>query len=366
MKTIHRCWAEIETTALRHNADVARAHLAPGGALLAVVKANAYGHGLAAVAKALETKADLFGVANLDEAIETRDALPQPVLILGPALPSERAEIIERRFIPTISSAEEAREFSRLTNGETVAVNCAIDTGMGRIGMTEEAAIDELKTIASLSGVEIHSISTHLPAAEEDEGYTTDQLSRFQALVRQIRLAVPGKYKVHALPSAGLLAFADANFEIARAGLMLYGVSPAPRFQDELRPAMAFKSRVVLVRDVAVGTSVSYGRTWIAPRKTRIATLSVGYADGFPRFLSGRGAAVLIRGRRCPVLGRVTMDLTMADVTDLDSLAVGDEAVLIGRQGAEDISAREVAERAGTIAWEIFTGIGSRVARVYV
>lgn len=366
MTRTHRCWAEISTAALRHNAEIARARLGQGGALLAVIKANAYGHGLAAVAKALAEKADLFGVANLHEANETREVVPHPVLILGPALPSERAEIIAREFIPTISSVEEAREFSRLTNGRTVAVNCAIDTGMGRIGIPEGAAINEIKAIAALEGVEIHSISTHLPSADDDETFSAEQLSRFGSLVRQIRLTVPGNYKVHALPSAGVLAFAGSNVEIARAGLMLYGVSPAARFQDELRPALTFKSRVVLVREVAAGTSVSYGRTWIAARKTRIATLAVGYADGFPRSLSNRAAAVLVQGHRCPVLGRVTMDLTMVDVTDLGSVVSGDEVVLFGRQGAEEISAREVAERAGTIAWEIFTGIGSRVARVYV
>jgi alanine racemase len=205
-----------------------------------------------------------------------------------------------------------------------------------------------------------------LPSADEDEDYTREQLARFGTLLTSIRAEVPGSYQVQVLPSAGVFSFATSAYDFVRAGLMLYGVSPIPHFQNQLRPAMALKSRVVLVRELAAGTSVSYGRTWIAPRPTRVATLSVGYADGLPRLISGRDAPVLIRGQRCPVLGRVTMDLTMVDVTSLENVTPGDEVVLIGRQGQEEITAREMAAKATTIAWEIFTGIGTRVARVYV
>jgi alanine racemase len=171
---------------------------------------------------------------------------------------------------------------------------------------------------------------------------------------------------IHALPSAGVLAFAGSAYDIVRAGLMLYGISPLPEEQALLRPALTLKAHVVLLRDVAAGRSISYGRTFVTPKPMRVATLSVGYADGLPRALSNRGATVLIGGRRCALLGRVTMDLVMVDVSEVPEVNVGDEAVLIGRQGDEEILATEVAQRAGTIAWEIFTGIGSRVARVYV
>ncbi|MFL6529726.1 MAG: alanine racemase [Chthoniobacterales bacterium] len=359
-----RCWVEIDTAALRHNASVARARLGANASLLAVIKANGYGHGMTAVANALADDAQLFGVANLREALDVREIVRHPVLILGPALPAERAAIFEHQFIASISSFAEAREFA--AHGAKALLNCAIDTGMGRMGIAERNAIAELKQINALSNATIYSISTHLPVADEDPVYTRDQLARFRSLVRQIRAEVPGDYKVHALASAGLLDYADGDFEVARAGLMLYGVSPVPKFQGELRPALTWKCRVVLLRDIPVGASVSYGRTWIAPRPTRVATLSAGYADGYPRILSGRGAAVLIRGQRCALLGRVTMDLIMVDVTDVPNVSLGEEVILLGRDGDEEVSARELADRSSTIPWEIFTGIGSRVARVYV
>lgn len=361
----HRCWAEIDLGALRHNARVAHERLGPDTALLAVVKANGYGHGLTAVAVALQHEAQLFGVANLEEAIEARAAVPQPIIILGPALASERAEIVERGFIASVSSYAEARAFSTAVSGRTANVACVIDTGMGRMGIAQTDAIEELRDIAALPGLTIHSVSSHLPVADEDAVYTSEQLRRFAKIISEIRTVVPGNYLIHALPSAGLFAFSDSAYDIARAGLMLYGVSSLAEFQPLLIPAMTLKTRVALIREIEAGASVSYGRTFIAQRRTRVATLSIGYADGFSRALSNRGA-VLIGGRRCPVIGRVTMDLIMADVTEVPSVAEGDEAVVIGRQHGEQILASEVAKQANTIAWEIFTGIGSRVARVYV
>ena len=361
-----RSWAEIDTAALRHNARIARERAGTAAALLAVVKANAYGHGLAGVAEALAGDAQLFGVANLREAIQAREVIPQPVLIMGPALPAERAEIVARRFIASVSSSAEAAEFSEVARGQSVAVNCTVDTGMGRMGMHESDAVPEVKRIAELPNVRIHSISTHLPAGDEDAEFTRTQLSRFDALMARIRSEMPGDYLIHALPSAGVISFSDSAYDAVRAGLMLYGISPMPEFQKTLRPALTLKARVVLVRDLPAGASISYGRTFITQRPIRVATLGVGYADGLPRAISNRGAAVLIGGQRCAVLGRVTMDLTVVDVTHLPEVQAGDEVVLIGRQGREEILATEVAKRASTIAWEIFTGIGTRVARVYL
>ena len=361
-----RCWAEIDVDALRHNARVAREHLATNVALLAVIKANGYGHGLQAMADALRDEVQFFGVANLQEAREARTVAPHPIIILGPALAAERAGIVRDCFIPSVSSAAEAAEFSRVAAGSAVALNCKIDTGMGRMGIAERLAVEELKTIAALPNVTIHSVSTHLPSVGEDEAYTREQLARFEDLLARIRREVRGMFLVHSLPSAGVFQCADSAGDIVRAGLMLYGASHDSQRQAMLRPALALKSRVALLRPIEAGQSVSYGRTFIAPRPMRVATLSIGYADGVPRSISNRDAAVLIRGRRCPILGRVTMDLIMANVTDVPGVDVGEEVVLIGRQEGEQILATEMAERAGTIAWEIFTGIGSRVARVYV
>lgn len=358
-----RCWLEVDRAALLHNARVARERIGLETALLAVVKANAYGHGMVEVAQTLRDEAGLFGVANLHEAVELRaSGLDHPIMVLGPALPEERATINQHRFIASVSSFEEARGFA----GNSVGINFVIDTGMGRMGCWREEALVELERVARVANLKLHSISTHLPSADEDAAFTENQLTEFQLLVRQIRRRMPGSYRVHALLSAGVLGFTRHHFDIVRAGLMLYGSSPLPPEQKFLRPVMALKSRVCLLRDLPVGRSVSYGRTFTTKRPTRVATVGAGYADGYPRSLSNREAAVLIGGRRCPVLGRVTMDLTMVDVSVVKEVRLGDEVVLIGRQGAEEILAAEVAERAGTIAWEIFTGIGSRVQRVYL
>jgi alanine racemase len=205
-----------------------------------------------------------------------------------------------------------------------------------------------------------------LPVSNEDAEYTRDELLRFGRIVNQFRAAASGDFKAHVLQSAGLLAFADPPFDIVRAGMVLYGISPLPEFQKLFKPAMTWKTRIALVRDMPKGSSISYGRTFITPRKMRIATLSAGYADGYPRHLSNCDAAVLVRGQRCPLLGRVTMDLMMIDVSKIDGVEAGDEVVLMGRDGNEKVSCAELAERAGTITWEITTRIGSRVRRVYV
>jgi alanine racemase len=318
------------------------------------------------VAQALANDAQLFGVANLEEAITLRAALPHPIIVLGPAIPEERSSMVEHDFIPTISSLEEAEDFNRLVHAGVVAINFKIDTGMGRMGVPENDALTLFKKVSALPNIKIHSISTHLPVSNEDAEYTREQLARFENLVKQLRAEVPGDYKTHVLQSAGLLAFADPTFDIVRAGIMLYGISPLPEFQQILRPVMTWKTRIGLVRDMPAGSSISYGRTFITPRPMRIATLTAGYADGYPRHLSNRDAAILIRGRRCALLGRVTMDLIMIDASDIDDVQVGDEVVLMGRQGDAEISCAELADRARTITWEITTRIGSRVRRVFV
>jgi alanine racemase len=362
-----RCWAEINLGALRHNARVARERVDSQVELLAVIKANGYGHGLAQVAKALANEAQLFGVANLQEANEARTAGPdQRVLILGPALPAERAAIAENGHIASVSSVEEAQAFASAATTKPVALNLVVDTGMGRMGCPESLALEAVRKICALDRVKLHSVSTHLPVADEDAAFTREELSRFSNLIDGIRAEAPADYKVHALLSAGVLGFNEKPFDIVRAGLMLYGISPLQQFQQLLRPALALKSRIVLLRDVPAGQSISYGRTYTTPRAMRLATIGAGYADGYPRALSNRGAAVLIRGRRCAILGRVTMDLAIADVSSAPEAEVGDEVVLIGQQNGDQILATEVAERAGTIAWEIFTGIGTRVRRVYL
>ena len=362
-----RCWAEIDCSALRHNAAVARERIGAHAQLLAVVKANAYGHGMVGVAKALAQDAQFFGVANLEEATTLGSEVSQPIIILGPALPKERALIIAGGFIPSISTIEEAQAFDQAAaDCAPVAINLVVDTGMGRMGIPRVDAVPFFKKITAFPNLTVHSVSTHLPVSNEDTDFTRAELKEFASLVKKLRAEFPGDYLVHALPSAGVLAFPDPPFDFVRAGLMLYGISPLLEFQKLLRPVMTWKTRIALIRQMPAGHGISYGRTFITPRAMRVATLSAGYADGYPRHVSNRDAAVLVRGERCALLGRVTMDLMMIDVSHVAAAQVGDEVVLMGHQGHEEIPAVELAERADTISWEIITRIGSRVRRVYV
>jgi alanine racemase len=365
MNESYRCWVEIDRSALRHNAKLLRDRIGTAQ-LLVIVKANAYGHGMVGVAEALADQAELFGVANLEEAFALRAALPHPIIILGPAIPQERSTIVERGFIPSVSTLEEAEDFNRLATSKPVEINFKVDTGMGRMGVPEGEAVSVFKKVAALPKIKIHSVSTHMPVSNEDADYTRDELVRFRKIVEQLRAEVPGDYKAHVLQSAGALAFNDPTFDIVRGGIMLYGISPLPEFQKLLKPVMTWKTRIALVRDLPKGSSISYGRTFIASKEMRVATVSAGYADGYPRHLSNRHAAMLVRGKRCALLGRVTMDLMMIDVSEIDDVDPGEEAVMMGRQGDEEVSCAELAEKAATITWEIITRVGNRVRRVYV
>src|SRR5205085_11280462 len=247
MSETYRCWAEIDRSALRHNAGVVRERIG-SAEMLAVVKANAYGHGLVGVAEALAKDAQLFGVANLEEALALRAAgLSHPLIILGPALAEERATVVERKFIPTISALEEAAVFDRLG---PVSINFKVDTGMGRMGVPENESLTVFRKVGALRNVRVHSISTHMPVSNEDTDYTRGQLERFQSLLARLRAEVPGEYKAHVLQSAGTLAFNEPPHQIVRAGVMLYGISPIPEFQGLLTPVMTWKTRIALIRDM--------------------------------------------------------------------------------------------------------------------
>ena len=368
-----RCWAEIDREALRHNARAVRGHVGPDTTILAVVKADGYGHGMGPVARALHEGGgiDDFAVANVAEALSLRGHLPDVrITILSTALPDERPEIVRQNFLPWVSSLEEARDYARLSVGlrdnnhgaSPFLAIAAVDTGMGREGILPDDLPALLRLSRQTPGILVAGVVTHLPSADEDAAFTTDQLARFDALLADEPPAAPH----HAQNSAGLFGFAlGARRNVVRPGLSLYGSSPLPRFQGLLRPALTLKTRVALVRTLPTGHGVSYGRTFVTARPTRVGTLAAGYADGYPRHLSNVGAAVLVRGRRCPVLGRVTMDQIVVDLDALPEVDAGEEVVLLGRQGAEEISAAELAARSGTIPWEIFTGLSARVGRYY-
>jgi alanine racemase len=360
-----RSWVEVDLAAIRRNLAALAAIAGPAVQIMAVVKANAYGHGAREVVAALAGRVAMFGVANLAEAEAIfPHACGTPICLLSGTIPGEHAAIARRGFIPFVSSFEEAAQYAAHSSVERVKVHLAVDTGMGRLGVWEQDAVESARRIMALPGIEITGIGSHLPVADEDTAFTTEQLARFHSMVAQLRALGLHDALVHVENSAGLLAFPNLAGALVRPGLALYGESPLPEFQPTLEPALTWKTRVLIVRDFGKGRGVSYGRTFITPRQMRVATLGTGYADGYPRQASGKGAAVLIAGKRCAILGRVTMDQIMVDVTDVDA-APGAEVMLLGQQGGEHITATELGSLAGTIPWDIFTGIGQRVARLH-
>jgi len=355
-----RCWVEVDLDAIRRNLRAIRSAIGGGPEILAVIKANAYGHGAPGVARAISRDVAYFGVACIDEAARV-DGLGPRVFLLSPCLPAERPRAVGSGYVVTVSSAEEARAFAAIG---PVAINFKIDTGMGRVGCPADAAGGELAEVNRIRGITIHSISSHLPSSDDDPEFTARQLARVEEIRAALAPLAPGA-KWHVLNSAGIFGFPRHAHEIVRAGLALYGSACPPGFQHLLRPAMAWRARITLVRDMPAGATISYGRTFRAPRPMRVACISAGYADGYPRQVSGRGAAVLCAGVRCSVLGRVTMDQLVVDISEVPSAVPGDVVTLLGRDGGEEISASELAGLAQTISWHIFTGVSSRVRRIY-
>lgn len=356
----------MDHAALRHNAAAVQKSIGPASGIIAVVKADGYGHGAPEVARTLAPFAVRFAVATLNEARAVCATVPdKDILLLSPCLPSERAAAVAEKFIPVVSSTAEARAYSHFATDKPVRIHLCVDTGMGRIGVWQGDTLAAAHEIAALAKIEVDSISTHLPAVDSDAEFTTQELETWDGLTERLRPVFP-RARFHALNSAASLERPQYAGDLVRPGLALYGISPLPAFQDLLRPAMALKTRITLVRDVGTGRGISYGRDFVTSKPMRIATLAMGYADGYPRQTSNRRAQVLVRGRRCPILGRITMDQFMADVTALPrDVAPGEEVVLFGRQGDGEISIGEVAGWADTIPWDILTRLGRRVELVH-
>lgn len=331
---------------------------------MAVVKAGAYGHELEAVARHLaDADVAFFGVANVGEARRIADAgVTTRIYLLGATWADERAEVVARGWTPCLSSLDEARDFDQLAAaaGIQLKVHLAVDTGMGRGGFVLDELPGAMEKLDALRHLDIEGLGSHLPSADEDEAFTLDQFRRFSALCDQLGGSERFRW-IHLSNSAGLLGYDNSPCNLVRPGLMLYGISPLPTHQDKLHNVMSLKSRVTLIRELPAGHGVSYGRAFITTRPTKVATIGIGYGDGYPRHLSGQGAEVWIRGQRHPLLGRVTMDQIMIDVTDHPEIEVGDEVEVFGPH----IRVDEIATKAGTIAWEILTGITPRVVRVH-
>jgi alanine racemase len=363
------CFVDLD--ALIWNFRQIRSKVGPQVKVLSMVKANGYGHGARAVAKALAGEgSDAFGVATLEEGIELRQAgIHAPILVLAGAYPDQIDLFFENRLTPGIHALESLNELDTAAHSrnKTLNVHLKVDTGMGRIGLLPVEVDSWLPKIKDLRALKIEGVFSHFSHAESVEGsYTQQQLRLFRKVVERLRAEGVAPPFVHLANSAATITLPAAYFDMVRPGLMLYGVYPSPAMQGQisLKPVLSWKTRILQLKRVSAGSSISYGQTFVTKRESLIATLPIGYADGYPRLLSSRGQ-VLVRGKRAPVAGRVCMDLTMIDVTDIEKIQPGDEVVLLGRQGDAEISADEMAAWANTISYEILTSISSRVPRIH-
>ena len=360
-------WAEIDLDALAANVRNLKRR-ARGAALIAVVKANAYGHGAVAVAQtALAAGADYLAVICLDEGEQLRRAgIKAPILIMGHTPLSQASQLVDLDLTTTVSSYEMAQALARRAQErDTVArVHIKVDTGLSRYGLPPREAIALANKIRDLPHIAIEALFTHFASAdEEDKTYTFQQFEKLLAVSAEL----PWLTTRHAAATAALLDMPETTLEMVRPGIGIYGYYPSSAVRRDLplQPILTLKSRVARLTRLSPGESVSYGRTWIADRPSVIALVMCGYADGLPRLLSSRGN-VIIRGRRAPIVGRVCMDMCMADVTDIPDVQEEDDVVIIGQQGNEIITADEIADQAGTISYEVLTGIAPRVPRLYI
>lgn len=328
---------------------------------MAVIKADAYGHGAVRMAMALTGQVHSFGVACVGEAEALRaSGILEKIYLLSPTLPCERQRVVAGGFRAALSTADEATAFDALAQavGLVLPVQWVLDTGMGRVGTLPEDLESMACGWSRWSHLEMESIASHFPSADEDAVFTMEQAGKFRDTVAALELRGLRPKFIHLANSAGLQGWPVPAGEVVRVGLALYGVAPQAQHQPTLQPALTWKTQVSLVRELPANWGVSYGRTFVTQRPTLVATLALGYADGYLRHLSHQRTEVLIQGQRCPVLGRITMDQTVVDISHLPSTPVaGTEAVVLGRQGEEEITAAELARKAGTIPWEIFTSI---------
>ena len=365
-----RTWAEVDLTAIEHNFMAVRNRLPRDKKLLVTVKANGYGHGAVRVAQLLEGKADYFALAAMDEAVQLRHAgITGPMLILGPVMPADYSRAAKYDVALTVSSLEEAKAISdcALRCGKKIAVHFALDTGMGRIGFAcTEAAAKELAEATKLPGIIPEGLFSHYALADSrDKSYVNLQTERFRCMKNRIGVDIP---ICHLYNSAAIVDL-EPEFDMVREGIVLYGVQPSDEVDlsriGGIKPAMALRSHVSLVKTVPGGTSVSYGCSYVTEKETVIATVMAGYADGVPRLLSNCGE-VIIRGVKAPIVGRVCMDQFMVDVSHIPDVCAGDVVTIFGTDAGVTISADEVAEKAQTIGYELICGIAPRVSRVYL
>jgi len=367
-------WAEIDLDALAHNYRVIRNHVGDVVKILAAVKANAYGHGAVECARRLEQEGvDWFGVALPEEGIELRQAgVTRPILCLGGFWRGQESACLEHRLTPVVYRLDMIETLDRAARdrAEIADVHIKIDTGMGRLGVRADRVSEFCNAQRHFPNVRIDGLMTHLAVADDErkQDFTDAQLEKFEVAVRTFREQGFSPTLVHAANSAATFAHARNGENLVRPGGTLYGfaadVLPANIDAPPLRPVMSLYSRIILLKQVPQGEKLGYGTTFETLRDSLIATLPIGYDDGYSRALSNRGR-VIVRGRLAPVVGRVSMDLTLIDVTDVVGVQMDDQVVLLGAEGDQQITAEEVGAAAGTISYEITCGISNRVPRVY-
>ncbi len=367
-----RIFAKIDLDALAHNLSLIKNKLPDGVAIMPIIKADAYGHGSVEVARFLEDKCDCFGVAVLDEAVELRRAgITTPILLLGYTDPAQYSMAIESDVSLTVFSYSDAHILNTTAANlhKKAKVHIAVDTGMSRIGfqVTDEDA-DEAARIFRLDNIDVEGIFTHYATADEtDKTYATAQKEQFDKFLEMMCARGCETKTIHMNNSAGIMEMGDSFYNMVRAGIILYGLYPSDEVSKAsfpLRPVMELITHISHIKTLPAGRGISYGRTFITDRDTRVATIPVGYADGYPRSLSGKGY-VLIGGVSCPILGRICMDQMMVDVTALPDAKVGDKVVLFGSDGDACISVEEIAELASSFNYEFVCNIGRRVPKAY-
>lgn len=367
---IDRTYAEIDVDALRDNIRIVREIVGDEVKILCLVKAQAYGHGAVAVATYCQDLLDYLGVATVDEAIGLRrSGIKLPILVVSDVSPDRYDDALRYDVELTVHSQESAISLDAFCKrvGERAKVHLAVDSGMGRIGFLPDE-IDVAARAYELANLHFVGIFTHFAKADEaDKTYTRKQKKVFDDFVSNLRSRGIDVGLCHIANSASILDMRDCNYQMARMGIMTYGLFPSEQLSGtaKLRPAMSWRARISHIKTLPKGNSIGYGGAYTTTRKTTVATVAVGYGDGYPRALSNKGY-MLIGGKKAPILGRICMDQTMVDVTDIAGVKVGDTATLMGEQGEERISAEQLANWANTINYEIVCGVAKRVPRIYV
>ena len=375
MKTYSRVYARIDLDAIAYNMEQMKQNLSPNTKMMAVIKADGYGHGAVQIADMLEGVDYIWGfaVATLDEAVVLRtEGIKKPILVLGCVFPDQYMAMLKHDIRMNVYTEEMAEAISQMAarEGMTAYMHIKLDTGMARLGFDiSENSVAAIERISKMKNVKMEGIFTHFAKADEtDKSFTQKQMKDFSRMVDKLKEKNVSFQYEHCANSAAIIDVKDANYDLVRAGISTYGLYPSEEVKKEnvkLKPALVLKSHVAFVKEIEEGTAISYGGTFVSKEKMRIATIPVGYADGYPRNLSNTGF-VLIRGKKAPIVGRVCMDQFMVDVTHIEGTSFGDKVTLIGTDGNETITVEDLSELTGRFNYEFVCDLGKRIPRVYV